>query len=163
MLWLHLVVRTTYCLLPVGESSMLGGGWCFPFHVKLVSHRRLHSVSASKITAVSKSQSQLPLHMLLCVYSCCHRNVSQVPPFFHIYRGKIAYGNTTSHNNGLTEHEGKGEPSVSAASLANKGRCFLKVPVSLWDNPVISVQFVSNKGWRPHIIYSCDEIGKLFV
>lgn len=41
VLWHHLVVRTMYCLLPVAESNILGGGWCFPFHVKPVSYGRL--------------------------------------------------------------------------------------------------------------------------
>ncbi len=63
---------------------------------------------------MSKSQSQLPLHMVLCVWSCCHRNITQVPLFPHLLWhlktvvGTITYGNTTCHDDGFQNTGEKG-------------------------------------------------------
>lgn len=73
------------------------------------------SVSASKNTAVSKSQS---LHMLLYVYSRCHGNVAQVPPFSTFTRMRW-HMETPRHNDGFIEHKRKGEPTIQIIMRSN--------------------------------------------
>lgn len=63
-----------------GESGVAAGKWSFLFL------RRLRETPVSKNTAMSKSHSQLPLHVLRCVYSCCHSNMLKFPPFPHLQR-----------------------------------------------------------------------------
>lgn len=59
-------------------------------------------------------------------------------PFFHIYMGKISYGNTTCHDNGLIELQRKGEHTIAALGLVIKADILYR----LFFSPVVSVQFV---------------------
>lgn len=122
VLWRYLLVRTIYGLLLI-----LGGGWCFPFPVKSVSYGTPLSLCL-KIQPWVKSQSQLPLHMVLC-WSCCRGNITPVPLFstftlvFGNCQGYSSLWKPIHHNNRLIGHNGKGEPTMPLSVSVRKIVC----------------------------------------
>lgn len=121
VLWRHLVPKKVF--LPCAN-----GRECAEYGVFLSTSNRSamgdSSVYLAKNIAMSKSQSQLLLkHMLLSVYGCCHRNISQVPIFPHLHdclasvEGEPAYGNIPCHKNKSLDHMENEKPT---ACVSNK-------------------------------------------